>query len=126
MGRGPQGLRFLMAKRILDYDPFSRMFTTFDYEPSTDTTIIGREQDVSLLLDATAALRNAPEVTRRGIKNEWWHYAIYPNIVIEKWMNDYGVNVYDKHHSKKVFELTNRPEWKYLKTTTKMHWGKDE
>ena len=110
-----------MAKRILDYDPFSRITRTFDYDESTDTAYVHSTQDVSLILDANKVLANDTEVTKRGIKNEWWHYATIPNIVIEKWLNEHGVDVYKKEHEKAVFRLLNQPEYKYLKTTAKMH-----
>ncbi len=112
-----------MAKRVLDYDPMTGVTTYFDYDHATDTTLLGSEQDVSLLLDANKALQNDEEYTKQGIKQGWWQYASYPAIIIEKWLNEYGVNVFNKDHGKKVFELTNRPEYRYLKTTTKMHRG---
>lgn len=110
-----------MAKRILDYDPVSRITRYFDYDPHNDTAIVHSEQDVSLILDANKALANDDDVTKRGIKESWWHYATIPNIVIEKWLNEHGVDVYNKDHEKAVFRLLNQPEYKYLKTTAKMH-----
>lgn len=110
-----------MAKRIIDFDPFTGMTTTFDYIPETDTTVVGREQDVEPILEMNKRLANDDDLTREGIKNGWWKYATIPNIVIEKWLNDYGVNVYDKNHQKRVFQLLNQPEYRYLKTTAKMH-----
>ena len=97
--------------------------TFFDYDHATGTTIVGSEQDVGLLLEQNKRLQNDESYTRKGIKDGWWHYASYPAIIIEKWMNEYGVNVFDRNHEKKVTELTNRPEYRYLKTTTKMHRG---
>lgn len=108
-----------MAKRILDYDPVTGMTTTFDYDHVSDTTIIGREQDVSILLEVNKALQSTDDYFKQGVKESWLHYASYPPIIIEKWLNEYGVNVFDKDHQKKVKELTNRPEYRYLKTTTK-------
>ena len=111
-------------KRILDYDPITGITTTFDYVPETDTTVLYREQaDVDLILEANKALRNDEEITKKGIKEGWWHYAQIPNIIIKKWMNEFGVNLYNKDHQKKVFWLLNQREYKYLKTTTKMHRG---
>ena len=97
--------------------------TYFDYDHATDTSIIGAEQDVSSLLEVNKILQNDEEYSKRGIKEGWWHYASYPAIIIEKWINEYGVNVFNKDHQKKVLELTNRPEYRYLKTTTKMERG---
>ena len=108
---------------MIDYDPFTGVTTSFDYDHASDTTLISSEQDVSTLLDANKRLQNDPDVWKSGVKNSWAQYASYPAIVIEKWMNEYGVNVFNKDHTKKVLELTNRPEYRYLKTTTKMIRG---
>lgn len=110
-----------MSKRILDYDPFSGITTSFDYEEATDTAFVHRTADVEPILELNKREANDTDLTKRGIKNDWWRYAMIPNIIIEKWLNELGVNVYDKNHEKKVFELLNRPEYRYLKTTTKMH-----
>jgi len=107
-------------KRVIDYDPFTGITTYFDYDHSTDTTIVGSEQDVVKLLEQNKRLQNDDDYTKQGIKAGWWHYASYPAIIIEKWFNEYGVNVFDRNHEKKVTELTNRPEYRYLKTTRKM------
>jgi hypothetical protein len=107
----------------VNYDPFTGMTTYFDYDHSTDTTIVGSEQDVTALLDLNKRLQNDESYSKSGIKNGWWHYATYPSIIIEKWLNEHGVNVFNKDHQKKVLELTNRPEYRFLKTTTKMHRG---
>ena len=123
MGRVGETSPGFPLKRILDYDPFSRITTTFDYVPETDTTVLYREQDVSHILDMNKALQNEPDITKQGIKTGWWYYSQIPAIVIEKWLNEFGVDVYNRDHQKKVFELTNRPEYRYLKTTTKMHRG---
>jgi hypothetical protein len=112
-----------MAKRVLDYDPFSKITTYFEYHPETDTAVTIREQDTSLILDANKVLQNNDQLTRDGIKNSWWHYAQIPNIVIEKWLTEHGVDLYNKDHQKAVFRLLNQPEYRYLKTTTKMHRG---
>ena len=112
-------------KQVLEYDPWSGITTTFDYDEASDTTIISREQDVSSLLDFNKTLANEDGVTKEGIKNCWWLYANIPNIVIEKWLNEHGVNVYDKDHNKAVFRLLNQPEYRYLKTTNKFHTPKE-
>jgi hypothetical protein len=113
-----------MAKRVLDYDPLSGITRYFDYIPETDTSVVYSEQEgVNLILDANKALQNDDQLTRDGIKKGWWHYAQIPNIIIEKWLNEHGVDIYNKDHEKKVYSLLNQPEYRYLKTTTKMHRG---
>ena len=112
-----------MSKRILDYDPFSGITTTFDYIESEDRTVIGREQDCSLILEANKVLQNEDEVWKRGVKQSWAHYCQVPNIIIEKWKKDHGVDFFNKDHEKAWLKLVNQPEYRYLKTTTKMHRG---
>lgn len=108
-----------MTKRIVDYDPYTRMTTTFDYDHVSDTTIIGREQNVEGIIEVNKALANNEDYTKGGIKESWFHCATIPNVVAEIWLNRYGVNVFDKNHTKAVKRLLNDPEWRYLKTTTK-------
>lgn len=112
-----------MSKRIIEYDPYTGMTTSLDYHEQTDTAYIHREQDCQDLVDLATTVRNQPDAWSQGVKKGMAHYAIIPNIVIEKWLNDHGVNVYDKTHEKEVYRLLNKPEYRYLKTTTKMHWG---
>lgn len=99
------------------------MTTFHEYIHSEDKTIISREQDVTSILEMNKAMANNDDVWKEGVKNCWAHYAQIPNIIIEKWLNEHGVNLYDKDHQKAVFKLLNQPEYRYLKTTSKMHRG---
>lgn len=111
-------------KRLIDYDPLTKVSTFFDYVPETDTTIVSREQDIASILEANKRLQNDEQYTRDGIKEEFWHYATIPNIVIEKWKNEEGIDVFNKNHERRVFQKLNSPEYRYLKTTTKIHLPK--
>lgn len=104
-------------KRIIDHDPFTGVSTFMEYHADTDMTIVGRIQDVEPILERNKAMQNDVDYSRKGIAESWWHEARIPNIVIEKWRKDYGVDVLNKDHIKKVKNLLNSPEWKYLKTT---------
>jgi hypothetical protein len=106
-----------LTKRVVDYDPLSGITTTFDYYHSTGITTVGSEQDVGPAIEVNKMLQNSTEYTKRGIKNSWLHEAFIPNIIIEKWKNEYGVNVFDKNDIKKVKALLNDPQYRYLKTT---------
>lgn len=115
-----------MSKRILDYDPITAITTYFDYIPESDKTVISREQDVSTILDINKALTNEPEAWRKGVKDSWAQYAKIPMIVLEKWMTEHGVDAFKKENWEKngpVWKLLNDPQYRYLKTTAKMHWG---
>ena len=111
-----------MTKRFVDYEPLSGHTTYVDYDSVTDTTTVITEfPDLESSLDRNKALANDRDYTRRGIKEEFWHYAFIPNAIIEKWLIEERINVFDKNDDKKVFQKLNSPEYRYLKTTTKIH-----
>lgn len=99
------------------------MTTYHEYIHSEDRTIITREQDVTGLLEVSRAMERNEDIWKEGVKNCWAHYAMIPNIIIEKWKNEFGVDVFNKDHEKAWLKLVNQPEYRYLKTTTKMHRG---
>lgn len=106
-------------RALLDYDPLSGVscYWTSDGKQVTLT----HEQDISFLLAKNAEARNDEDKTKRGWKKDWWKYATIPTVVEMKWLQDYGVSLDNPDHRKKVFELLNSPEYKYLKTTDKIH-----
>ena len=110
-----------MTKRVLDYDPITGMTCYVDYEKSTDRMILTHEQDIQPILDANKRAANDQEKTKRGMKNDWWKYASVPAVVQVEWANKYGVKMWDKNHDQAVFRLLNHPDYKYLKTTDKVH-----
>lgn len=77
-------------------------------------------QDVEPILDYTANLRNAG-ATDYGIKKDLWHYAQIPPVIILEMKFKWGIDVFNKNHLKRVFELINR-EYPRLKCTEKQHW----
>lgn len=110
-----------MTKRVVDYDPLNRITTYFDYDPLNDVTQISREQDVNPVLELNKTLWNSDEYTKRGMKEEFWHYAQIPVLLIEKWRIEEGLDVFNKNHSKRLFQKLNDPQYRYLKTTPKHH-----
>ena len=108
-----------MTRRLLDYDPI-RGLTTW-MEATGDKFVITHEQDVDHVLDQNKRAANDDEKTTRGIKQDWWKYASVPAIVEIQWLQKYGVNMSDPSHKRKIFELLNHPDYRYLKTTSKVH-----
>lgn len=80
-------------------------------------------QDVTPILEANKIQANDDEVTRKGIKNDLWKYASIPIEVQMRWLNEYGSKDWPMRpgNEKLLFRLLNSPEWKYLKTTSKVH-----
>ena len=110
-------------RRVLDYNPLTGERVLFEYERDTDRMRITHEQDVQAILDANKRMQANESLTRKGIKNDMWHYATIPNVVAMKWLQEHGVDINNPGHRKKMFSLLNQPEYKYLKTTTLTHGG---
>jgi hypothetical protein len=107
--------------KFVDFDPLRGLAT---YEDMNDNHLqVHYRQDVEPLLEYTKTLRNEG-ATDSGIKNEMWHYAQIPQVVILEMRFKHGVDIFNKNHTKRVFELINR-EYPHLKTTEKMHWVKN-
>jgi len=110
-----------MSKRLIEYDPLTRMTTYSDYNELTDELTLTNTQEIGYILDHNKVLQNDTDYTRNGIKNELWHFAEIPNIILEKWLIEEGFDAFDKNNEKALFRKLNSPEYKYLKVTDKIH-----
>lgn len=98
--------------------------TYMEYEAETDTiNIIEEYDDLAPNLDWCKALANDTEYTKKGMKDGWWHYAHMPNSIINKWLIEEGINVFDRNDQKKVHQKLNSPEYMYLRTSQKRHFA---
>jgi hypothetical protein len=109
-----------MTKRILDFNPLTGEKVLFEYEQSTDKMVITHQQDVSPALEYSQTRAKDDGYTKKGIKNDMWHYARVPNAVIMEMKSKHGVDFFDQNHQKRVFELINK-EYPYCKTTHGTH-----
>jgi len=117
-------------KRLIDYDSETLTATWHDYDHETKTTTIAEVQDVDPIVRSSLAIQTHDtggamglnEYSRKGIKNSWWHVARIPNSVIVQWQKQYGVDLFKmgkcEWTAKKVRQLLNSPDWKYLRTGT--------
>lgn len=106
--------------RVLDFNPLTGERVLFDYDAHQDRMVLTHQQDVRRELDFAHNKSVDDSATQRGIKNDLWHYARVPNIVILEMKQKHGVDFFDRNHKKKVFELLNT-EYKWCKTTDKHH-----
>lgn len=106
-----------MAKRLLDYDPFTATYTYHDYDHATGKTYITTEQNIQPLLDINKA--NYADDNRNGVKKDWWHVARVPNTIIHKWLVEEGIDFYSSEpwHVKKVKAKLNSNEYRYLRVS---------
>lgn len=107
---------FLLMKALMDVDPLSRTETWFHYDELTDETTFETKQHVDGFLEWNRRAQNDSDYSRNGIKNDWWHVARIPNGVVEKWLLEDGIDVFNKDHRKRVAKKLNDPDWRYLRT----------
>ena len=113
-------------KRLLDRDPLTGVEEWFEYDPSNGNVTIEMLQDVEGHLDHTNELRNDEQYSKDGIKRGMWHFAHIPNSVQMRWLGEYGSKNWPMRvgNEKLLFRLLNSPEYRYLKTTNKIHLGR--
>lgn len=105
-----------MITRSLGVDPLTGLETIHHYDEVTGETHIEHKQDVTPIIDRNKALHNT-DYQRAGIKNEWMHAAIIPEVVQIQWRKKYGIkDIYSEEHWPLIRRLLNSPEYRYLKT----------
>lgn len=106
--------------QVLDYNPLTGERVLLNYDRHTEQLVMTHEQDVSRVIDVAKEMAADGNRTKKGIKNDLWHYAKVPNIVIMEMKQKHGVDFFDKNDAKRVFRLLNT-EYKWCKTTDKTH-----
>jgi hypothetical protein len=109
-----------VSKLLIDKDPFTGVTTYLDYNDSNGSFRIVTDQDVTPHLELAKAIRNDESISRDGIKNSFWQYATLPNVVIEIMKREHGVDVFNKDHAKKMFQVIDE-HFPLLKLTNKKH-----
>lgn len=104
----------------LDFNPLSGERVLFDYDAHEDRMVLTHQQDVRRELAFAHNKAADDSASKRGIKNDLWHYARVPNIVIMEMKQKHGVDFFDKNDQKRVFHLLNT-EYKWCKTTNGHH-----
>lgn len=93
--------------------------TYFDMDEQTGTIKIHTVQDVKPFLERMKQMRLNADYSKQGIKEEWWHYASIPNVVVMELRNK-GINVFDPADEKKVLKEINE-NYPFCKATDKRH-----
>lgn len=71
------------------------------------------QADVSVEIeDNKQRLNNTPRI----LKADFWPEAHIPDIIILKWLNEEGLNIYDKNAKAQLRRKLNDPDWRFLRT----------
>jgi hypothetical protein len=94
----------------------SAVRTVFHSDPGEGKFHIERIQDVEDILDWNKAAQNE----KQTYAGTWRHVGRIPNVVIEKWMNEFGVDVLrmsQEEFGQFIKRKLNDPDNRWLKTT---------
>ena len=108
-------------QRLLDVNPLTGEWITFDYNHAEDTFTIGHHQDTTPIIEENKKAILEIDHHKFQAKNEWAHYAKVPNIVILEWKQKYGVDFFNRDDWPRVMKLINSREYADLKRTTYKH-----
>lgn len=104
---------------LFDIDAETGVKTLYDYDPIRDQVFLTYEQDVSHFLDRMQAIRNNPEISAKGIKEDWWLYCSIPEVVEMELMKK-GLQLHNKDHMQAILKEINT-NYPWLKATDKWH-----
>lgn len=108
-----------MIKRLLDYDPLTLTTTYHHYDPMTDMTHIQEVQDVGPYLEKCRRLANDTSYKRKGIKEDWYHFATVPNSILLELKTKHHLDYTKADDLPKIEKLLQR-EYKKLLTVDRI------
>jgi hypothetical protein len=107
-----------MAKWV-EYDRRTGLHETNVTLEDENKLIVRKVENVQGLLDRNAELR-ATNATDKGIQKGFWWYCSIPITVQYELLSKYGLNIHNKNHTDRIFDVINR-DFPALKVTQKIH-----
>lgn len=96
----------------------SNGITTYIEAEGGDLKFFHEFDDVSPTLEASKAMANDDQETKKQIKDGFWHYAHIPDSLLLKWHIEEGIDLRDQ---KALFAKVNSRDYRYLKCTGGLH-----
>jgi len=96
----------------------SEVFTRVHSDPTERKYHFERIQDIQPILDNNKALQNEAQEWA----GDWHHIGSIPNVVMEKWMNEEGVNILKmpaEEWGQFIKNKLRQPENMWLRTTNR-------
>ena len=103
-----------MRERLLDRSPITGLEAWFSHDAATGTSTIRYHQDAEPVIEANK--RSQSEGDGYSASRDLRRVAGIPAIIVMKWLNELGVNVFERDHWPAVRRLLNDPEWRWLRT----------
>lgn len=107
-----------MAKRLLEYDPVTKITTWFEGD-GTGKFKVAQEQDVKFVIERNKILANNPEYKRKGIKEDWYHFATVPITILHDILVKHNLDWANNDDLPKIEKILQR-DYKKLLTVNRV------
>jgi hypothetical protein len=104
---------------LFDHDPVTGVSQHFDYDPVSEQIHLTSSQDLTFFLEQLKQKRNDASAWKKGVKEEWAHYASIP-AVVEMALRKKGLDIYNPAQTKEILKEINT-NYPFLKATTAHH-----
>lgn len=93
---------------------YNGLRTYHSYDEMTGKTTLRYAQDVESILESNQQFQNLSDGYTKDRAMQF--VGSIPLVIINKWLVEDGINVWDKNHWPAVQRKLNDPEWRYLRT----------
>jgi hypothetical protein len=100
---------------VLPADLYSDIKTELHYDEAQGIVTENRIQDVEPYLDANKREQSL-NLNKRYESELFNKVARIPNIVIEKWLREEGLDIFNPDHEQRLLRKLNDPEFAHLRT----------
>lgn len=103
-----------MTEYLLDRDPVTGAYETFEMDETTGDITVRRWVDVEPAIEAN----KRAHLYGDGKGRDMWLAASIPVEVAQLWKQLYGVDAYRAEHWSAVKRLLEDPDWKHMRPTS--------
>ena len=115
-------------RTLLDADPETGVVEWHHHDPMSGEWAIETVQDCTPIIELNKAEQRhygggamgMNEGFRIGAKEGWMRVGRIPNVIIDKWRREYGVDVFKwgrcEWTTRKIKQMLNSREWMYLRS----------
>jgi hypothetical protein len=103
-----------MTEYLLNRDPATGVYETFEYDDATGNITIRRYADVQDVIDANRSYH----LDGNGKGKDAWLAARIPETIAQDWLVTKGVNAWTAEDWPAVKKLLNDPDFRHLRPTS--------
>ena len=103
-------------KRLIEYDPDTKISTFVDYDHPTKVSTVTESQDCTDIIESNKRLiADNHNTTKQGIKNSWMLLGTVPNVFIQECALETGLDPYSREGIDYIVKKIHQRDYKLLK-----------